>query len=398
MSDHTESQVAATQQLSDSQGTQSQSDNSQGSRRSSITKRRATLTSPKKQPKKRNKKKDGKDSTSDSTARTYWTDEHLASVIRWLQSEKAKGRMAEGGFKKETWKKILKALKKKYVDLRSRKEFEWSKVRGRYDTIKRSYMIFKKHQQHVSGWSRVGELPESIPEEMASHAVAYPECAKWLYKVPPFFIEMDELLEGRTATGRYARLPGDNAGDSAADDEISSDSDASSSMSNGAVESDQDAEGSDSEDIRLSTERSEPATPSPSASSRTAGSKQKEQRALSLLKQATTNTSMRGAARIAAAMSKSSDSVSQAMKDAATIFANAQEASTAVRQGEDMVDQAMDIVSEMEDLPMADRSYIMELFTEQQARIFLKMRTEERREEWIKMKLDNRDRFMNYSS
>jgi hypothetical protein len=349
---------------------------------SSRSKRRATLTSAKSQKTKKTKNDAG-------DGRTYWTDAHFSFILKCLHKVKAQGGMPEGGFKKTTWQKILKSLKKKYPELQARKGFEWSKPRNRYDSVKRTYLIFKKHQQHVSGWAIQDELPVNEPEILREHAAAYPECKKWIETVPPFFVEMDVLLEGRTATGRHARLPGE-ARENQSTDDASSDDETdlfSSSPSEGSAVSDDDAGGSEDE-------AEVAATPSRSTLPAELALRTKEQKKLTLLRQATANTSSaRGAAKIANAVNNSTIGFREALKEAAVIMASYERQQTTTPVAVNIVDTAMDIVSEMEDLSMQDRTYIMELFSEHQARIFLRMKTEERRREWIQIKLDMRQEF-----
>lgn len=330
--------------------------------------------------------------------RNYWKEEHVGYIIKLLAKIKDKGGMAEGGFKASHWHMVLKKLKNKYPNLKDKTDLTYQKVRSKYDSYKRLYSIFKKHQQHVSGWV-IGddEVPRTEQSEMDKHADAYPDCARWLDQAPPFFVELDILLEGRLATGRHAILPGDDTESSTDSSEVGSDDISEPTDDEISPGSGKDASGSDDEST--STQSTTPSRSSsisssstPSTSSSTKLSKKADQDRLTMLKRATTTStkrSARGATKIAHAISQGNEGFIQSMKqiaEAITAFSGGGGGSAMPKEVRD----AMEVVSKLDCLDIGDRAYIMESFTTQQAIVFMMLKSQEDRMAWIQLKLRSR--------
>lgn len=111
---------AALSLLYDSQDAAQSSDATQYSQDASTpsraSKRRATITSPKKQRRKRNKNADSA-SSSDAASRLFWADAHVSYMLKLLKKIKEHGSMGEGGFKQAQWSLGLRSSRRSFLSL-----------------------------------------------------------------------------------------------------------------------------------------------------------------------------------------------------------------------------------------------------------------------------------------
>lgn len=368
---------------------------------STTSKRRATITSPGKHTKKKTTMVTKKKATTTATTkakavaddkkekkrakRLTWTKDQVKYIFKCLLRIKEKGEQPEGGFKIAQWNAIAVNLRKKYSDLKARR-IDGGQVRSKYDAIKKPYPIFKRHQNHCSGWTIIDELPcHDDADFVREHGEEHPDCQPWLYEVPPYFTQCDELLGGRMATGAHARLPGDPSSDLEVESNIDDEDEPPLLSDVSSVVDKSDASGDEDEDTDGEDDDSVPVPPKTPAKGNGKASV-KGQKSLDSLHRSTAGKNTKGAARVAAAVESGSGALASSFREFSVAYLAQRTSASKTR---DYVEEAMTVVSKMK-LPMADKAYILEVFDEKVSRAFLSLETAEDRQEWIEMKLEQR--------
>jgi hypothetical protein len=129
-----------------------------------------------------------------------WTAALKTNFVCAMQAEQLKGTFTSSGFKKSAWSSIMNGFNN-----RSNTNYTTEQLSSQYAQLKKSYMQVKSLRDKSGfGWDSHLHMVTADPECWERLIETNSEYKQWKTNSYPFYDIMDDLLNGRMATGKFA--------------------------------------------------------------------------------------------------------------------------------------------------------------------------------------------------
>jgi hypothetical protein len=124
----------------------------------------------------------------------HWSEASKLLLLSCVKDELAiSGNVADNGFKKQQWTKILEAFNRRKAPGEPIADKE--KLQNQLSTLKKKYVIFKHLKENSGfGWDDVRRIPTAPPDVWERYLAAHKDAKEFRDKTLQFFQELDEIF------------------------------------------------------------------------------------------------------------------------------------------------------------------------------------------------------------
>lgn len=140
------------------------------------------------------------ESSNSKSPPASWTAGQVGALVRALTVEMSKGVCTDSNFKSSQWKSIHSEFVKE-----THQVYTVQQLQSKFNDLKRKYQIFHSLVENSGfGWNEEKRIPTAPQEVWDEYLKAHPKAAPFKNSTLENYEELDDIFNGRVATGKFA--------------------------------------------------------------------------------------------------------------------------------------------------------------------------------------------------